>query len=439
MFEFLSSKFEDLFYKIRNRGRLSPGDLDEALREIRLALLEADVNFKVVKEFIEKVRTKALGQNILESLSPSQQVIKIVNEEIIGILGSGVTEIVFAGRPPTIFMLVGLQGTGKTTATVKLANFIKTRYNRRASVIAADIYRPAASIQLNDLAKQLNIEVYSTVGKKPLEIVLDGVNYLKKIGNDVIIIDTAGRLQIDVEMMQELKDIKKQIKPHQVYLVLDAMTGQEAVNIAEKFNSEIEFDGIILTKIDSDTRGGAALSINHVTKKPIKFISTGEKTDEFEVFHADRISSRILGMGDVLTFIEKAEKAIDEKKAKELEGKILKNELNFTDFVEQLKSIKKIGSMDKILSMLPRKNKNKMLSGINIDQKQFDRIEAIINSMTMEEKLKPFIINGSRKKRIAAGSGTSVNDVNRLLKQFSMAQQAARQFSKYGKGFNLPF
>ena len=439
MFEFLSSKFEDLFYKIRNRGRLSPGDLDEALREIRLALLEADVNFKVVKEFIERVRTKALGQNILESLSPSQQVIKIVNEEIIEILGSGSTDIVFAGRPPTIFMLAGLQGTGKTTATIKLANFIKTRYSRRTSVIAADIYRPAASIQLNDLAKQSGIEVFSASGKKPLEIVLDGVDYLKKGGNDVIIIDTAGRLQIDVGMMQELKDIKKHIKPHQVYLVLDAMTGQEAVNIAEKFNSEIEFDGIILTKIDSDTRGGAALSINHVTKKPIKFISTGEKTDEFEVFHADRIASRILGMGDVLTFIEKAEKVIDEKKAKELERKILKNELNFTDFVEQLKSIKKIGSMDKILSMLPIKNKNKMLSGINIDEKQFDRIEAIINSMTMDEKLKPFIINGSRKKRIAAGSGTSVNDVNRLLKQFSMAQQAARQFSKFGKGFNLPF
>jgi signal recognition particle subunit SRP54 len=439
MFEFLSSKFEDLFYKIRNRGRLSPGDLDEALREIRLALLEADVNFKVVKEFIERVRTKALGQNILESLSPSQQVIKIVNEEIIGILGSGSSDIIFAGRPPTVFMLVGLQGTGKTTATVKLANFIKTKYSRKASVIAADVYRPAASLQLNDLAKQSNIEVFSASGKKPLEIVLEGVDYLKKGGNDIIIIDTAGRLQIDVEMMQELKDIKKQIKPHQVYLVLDAMTGQEAVNIAEKFNSEIEFDGIILTKIDSDTRGGAALSINHVTKKPIKFISTGEKTDEFEVFHADRIASRILGMGDVLTFIEKAEKVIDEKKAKELERKILKNELNFTDFVEQLKSIKKIGSMDKILSMLPIKNKNKMLSGINLDEKQFDRIEAIINSMTMDEKLKPFIINGSRKKRIAAGSGTSVNDVNRLLKQFSMAQQAARQFSKSGKGFNLPF
>lgn len=440
MFEFLSSKFEDLFYKIRNKGKLSPGDLDEALREIRLALLEADVNFKVVKEFIEKIKIKALGQNILESLSPSQQVIKIVNDEIIDILGGGgSTDINFAGRPPTVFMLAGLQGTGKTTATIKLANFIKNKYSRKVSVIAADIYRPAASLQLQDLANNLGIDVFSARDKKPLQIVTEGIDFLKKTGSDVIIIDTAGRLQLDNEMMNELKDIKKNIKPHQIFLVLDAMTGQEAVNIAGQFNSDIEFDGIILTKIDSDTRGGAALSINHVIKKPIKFISTGEKTDEFELFYADRIASRILGMGDVLTFIEKAEKVIDEKKAREIEKKILKNELNFTDFIEQMKSIRKIGSMDKILSMLPIKNKNKMFGNVNMDDSQFDRIEAIINSMTGEEKIKPFIINGSRKKRIAAGSGTSVNDVNRLLKQFSMAQQAMKQFSKFGKDFNLPF
>jgi len=439
MFEFLTEKFEDIFYRIRNRGKLSPGDLDEAMREIRLALLEADVNFKVVKEFIGKIKIRALGQDILESLSPSQQVIKIVNEEIISILGGGISDVSFAPRPPTIFMLAGLQGTGKTTATIKLANFIRNKYGRKVSVIAADIYRPAASLQLSDLAKQINIEVYSKKDKKPLEIIIEGIDFLKKSGSDVIIIDTAGRLHIDPEMMHELKDIKRNVRPHQVLLVLDAMTGQEAVNIAKTFNDDIEFDGIILTKLDSDTRGGAALSINHVIKKPVRFISTGEKTDEFDIFHADRIASRILGMGDVLTFIEKAEKVIDEKKAKEIEKKILANELNFVDFVDQMKSIRKMGSIEKIISMLPIKNKTKMFSNINIDDSQLNRIEAIINSMTDEEKVKPYIINGSRKKRIAAGSGTAVSDVNKLLKQFSMAQQTMKQFSKFGKGFSLPF
>ena len=445
MFEFLTSKFEDLFYKIRNKGKLSPQDLDGALREIRLALLEADVNFKVVKEFLENVKEKALGSDILESLSPSQQVVKIVNEEIIKMLGSGSGEMIFAGKPPTVIMLAGLQGTGKTTATIKLANYIKNKYQRRVSVIAADIYRPAATIQLADTAKQCGVEVFIQENTDPVVIAANGVDFFKKSGSDVVIIDTAGRLQIDTEMMNEVKNIRKKVMPHQIYLVLDAMTGQEAVNIAQQFNETLAFDGIIMTKLDSDTRGGAALSVGHVTKKQIKFISTGEKVEDFDVFYPDRIASRILGMGDVLTFIEKAEKVIDEKKAKEFEQKILKNDLNFVDFLEQMKSIRKIGSLDKIFAMLPIQNKSKVLASINLDDAQIDKVEAIINSMTTEEKLKPFLINGSRKKRIASGSGTTPNDINRLLKQFAMAQQTLKQLSGKGhksglmKGFPFSF
>lgn len=439
MFEFLTAKFEDLFYKIRNKGKLSPIDLDTAIREIRLALLEADVNFKVVKEFLENIKQKAIGANVLESLTPYQQVVKIVNEEMVSMLGNTGSEITFSGKIPTIFMLVGLQGTGKTTAAIKLASFIKNKYQRKVSVIAADIYRPAAVTQLEDLAKKYGFEIYRETNSDPVKISANGIETLRKNGNDVVIIDTAGRLQIDEDMMNELKNIKSKVLPHQILLVLDAMTGQEAVNIASKFNQTLEFDGIILTKLDSDTRGGAALSINHVIKKPIKFISTGEKIEEFDLFHPDRIASRILGMGDVLTLIEKAEKVFDEKKAKELEQKIYKNELNFIDFVDQLKSIKKIGSLDKIFAMLPVKNKSMIFKNAKIDDSQIDRIEAMINSMTQEEKVKPYIINGSRKKRIAAGSGTSVGDINRLLKQFSMAQQALRQFSRSGKGLQMPF
>ena len=439
MFEFLTAKFEDLFYKIRNKGKLSPIDLDTAIREIRLALLEADVNFKVVKEFLENIKQKAIGANVLESLTPYQQVVKIVNEEMVSMLGNTGSEITFSGKIPTIFMLVGLQGTGKTTAAIKLASFIKNKYQRKVSVIAADIYRPAAVTQLEDLAKKYGFDIYRETNSDPVKISANGIEALRKNGNDVVIIDTAGRLQIDKDMMNELKNIKLKVLPHQILLVLDAMTGQEAVNIASEFNQTLEFDGIILTKLDSDTRGGAALSINHVIKKPIKFISTGEKIEEFDLFHPDRIASRILGMGDVLTLIEKAEKVIDEKKAKELEQKIYKNELNFIDFIDQLKSIRKIGSLDKIFSMLPVKNKSMIFKNAKIDDSQIDRIEAIINSMTIEEKVKPHIINGSRKKRIAAGSGTSVGDINRLLKQFSMAQQALKQFSRFGKGLQMPF
>jgi len=439
VFEFLTTKFEDLFYKIRNKGKLSPIDLDNAIREIRLALLEADVNFKVVKGFLENIKQKAIGANVLESLTPYQQVVKIVNEEMVSMLGNTGSEITFSPKIPTIFMLVGLQGTGKTTAAIKLASFIKKKYQRKVSVIAADIYRPAAVTQLEDLAKKYGFDIYMETNSDPVKISANGIEALRKNSNDVVIIDTAGRLQIDKDMMNELKNIKSKVLPHQILLVLDAMTGQEAVNIASEFNQTLEFDGIILTKLDSDTRGGAALSINHVIKKPIKFISTGEKIEEFDLFHPDRIASRILGMGDILTLIEKAEKVIDEKKAKELEQKIYKNELNFIDFVDQLKSIRKIGSLDKIFSMLPVKNKNMIFKNAKIDDSQIDRIEAMINSMTIEERMKPHIINGSRKKRIAAGSGTSVGDINRLLKQFSTSQQALKQFSRFGKGLRMPF
>jgi signal recognition particle subunit SRP54 len=439
MFEFLTTKFEDLFYKIRNRGKLSPNDLDKSLREIKLALLEADVNFKVVKEFIERVKKKAIGEKILESLTPSQQIIKIVNEEITAILGNSSSEINFSGRSPTIILMVGIQGTGKTTAVIKLANFLKKKYQKKVSVVAADIYRPAAVLQLKDLAKSVNVEVYSEENKDPVLISYNGVEFFKKEGNDVIIIDTAGRLQIDKKMMGEVENIRNKVKPHQILLVLDAMTGQEAVNIASEFNSRLECDGIILTKLDSDARGGAALSIYYVIRKPIKFISTGEKIEDFELFYPDRISSRILGMGDVLTLIENAEKVIDEKKAKEMEEKIFKNELNFEDFVDQLRRIKQMGSLEKIFSMMPIKNKSKILKNVNLNDSQMDKVEAIINSMTVDERRKPFIINGSRKKRIASGSGTTVSDVNRLLKQFNKTKQMLKQFSSLGKSYSLPF
>lgn len=439
MFDLLTKKFEDLFFKIRNKGKLSAQDLDKALREIKLALLEADVNFKVVKEFLDNVKNKALGEKILESLTPYQQVVKIVNDEIISMLGSSSGGINFTSKGPTIIMTVGLQGTGKTSSVIKLANFIKTKFQKKVSIIAADIYRPAAVLQLEDMAKNIDVDVFSQEKSDPVSISAKGLELFKKSGSDVIIIDTAGRLHIDEKMMNEIANIKKKVKPHQVYLVLDAMTGQEAVNIASSFNRKVECDGIILTKLDSDTRGGAALSVYHVVAKPIKFISNGEKIEDFDIFHPDRIASRILGKGDILTLVEKAEKAVGEKEAKKLEEKIYKDELNFEDFVEQLRSIKKIGSLDKIFSMMPIANKSKIFKNVNLDDSQLDRVEAIINSMTVEERRKPHIINGSRKKRIAKGSGSSVSEVNKLLKQFSKTKQIMKQFSGFKGKFKLPF
>ncbi|OFW64574.1 MAG: signal recognition particle protein [Actinobacteria bacterium RBG_19FT_COMBO_36_27] len=439
MFETLTTKFEDLFYKIRNKGKLSPGDMDNALREIKLALLEADVNFKVVKEFLENVKEKATGEKVLESITPYQQVVKIVNEEIIKMLGSGSGGISFSSGGPTIIMMVGLQGTGKTSSVIKLANFIKVRFNKKVSIVAADIYRPAAVLQLEDMAKNINVDVFYQGNLDPVSLSLKGIELFKKTGSDVIIIDTAGRLQVDDVMMNEIVNIRKRINPHQIYLVLDAMTGQEAVNIAYGFNQKVECDGIILTKLDSDTRGGAALSVYYVVKKPVKFISNGEKIDDFDIFYPERIASRILGMGDVVTLVEKAEKIVSEKEAKIIEEKIYRNELNFEDFISQLKSIKKIGSMDKIFSMLPFTNKNKVFKKINLDDSYIIRIEAIINSMTIEERRKPHIINGSRRKRIAKGSGSSVSEINKLLKQFDKTRQMLKQFSDANGKFNLPF
>jgi len=437
MFDQLTAKFEELFYKIRNKGKLSPGDLDNALREIKLALLEADVNFKVVKEFLENVKEKAIGEKVLESLTPYQQVVKIVNEEVTRMLGSVSGGVIFAPRGPTIIMTVGLQGSGKTSSVIKLANFLKTKFQKKVSIVAADVYRPAAVLQLEDMAKNINVDVYSESNSDPVSISLKGVELFKKSGSDVIIIDTAGRLHIDENMMNEIVNIRNKTGPHQIYLVLDSMTGQEAVSIASSFNQRVECDGIILTKLDSDTRGGAALSVYYVVKKPVKFVSNGEKVEDFDIFYPDRIASRILGMGDVLTLIEKAEKVVSEKEAKKIEEKIYKNELNFEDFVGQLRSIKKIGSLDKIFSMMPIANKSKIFKNVNLDDSYLTRIEAIINSMTLEERRKPHIISGSRKKRIARGSGSSVSEINKLLKQFDKTKQMLKQFSGLKGKFNL--
>ena len=401
MFEQLTSKFEDLFYRIRNKGKLSPGDLDSALREIKLALLEADVNFKVVKEFLANLKERALGEDVLESLTPAQHVIKIVNEEMIRMLGSTGGSINFASGGPTIIMMIGLQGTGKTSSVIKLAKYLKEKHQKKVSLIAADVYRPAAILQLTDMAKSIEIDVYSAKDDDPVKISKAGVEKFTRSGSDVIIIDTAGRLHIDNRMMDEIKKIRNTVKPHQVYLVLDAMTGQEAVNIASAFNATVECDGIILTKLDSDTKGGAALSVYYTLRKPIKFVSNGEKVDDFDLFYPDRIASRILGKGDVLTLIEKAEKVFDEKKAEELSRKIEKQQLDFEDFIEQLKAIKKMGSLDKVMSMLPIAKSNKAFKKIDFDQSHLDRMEAIINSMTVRERRNPDIINGSRKKRIS--------------------------------------
>ncbi len=438
MFDFINSKFEELFYKIKNKGKLSPGDLDSSFREIKLALLEADVNFKVVKEFLENLKKKAMGEKVTESLTPYQQVVKIVNDEITNMLGSSTAKLNLAGKPPTVIMMVGLQGTGKTSAVVKLANFIKKEYGKKVSVVASDIYRPAAVDQLRDMSGPIGVDVYWEKDSNPVDISQRGVQKFKKQGSDVVIIDTAGRLHIDDKMMDEIGNIKRAVKPHQVFLVLDAMTGQEAVNIASSFNSRVECDGIILTKLDSDTRGGAALSVYYVTKKPIKFMSTGEKISDFEVFHPDRIASRILGMGDIMTLVEEAEKNIDQKKAKRFEERIRKNELDFEDFVDQIKSLKKMGSLEKIFSMLPMAG-NKMFKNINLNDSQLKPVEAIISSMTKQERRKPEIIGGSRKKRIAKGSGTSVSEVNRLLKQFSSTKKMLKQFSGMDQDAGFPF
>ncbi|GAB6183227.1 signal recognition particle protein [Thermodesulfovibrio hydrogeniphilus] len=435
MFEALADKLESIFKKLKSRGVLKEEDVDLALKEIRIALLEADVNFKVVKSFIERVRQKAIGKEILESLSPGQQVIKIVYDELCELLGGSTSRIKLNPNPPTIIMMVGLHGSGKTTTSAKLARMFK-KQGRRPMLVAADLQRPAAIDQLVVLGKQIDVPVFHSYEiKDPREICKEALKKAVIDRADPVIVDTAGRMHVNEELMQELQDVKNILNPHEILFVADAMTGQDAVNIAKSFNEKIGIDGVILTKMEGDARGGAALSIKEVTGKPIKLIGTGEKLDALEEFHPDRIAKRILGMGDVLSLIEQAQKAYDEKEALKLKEKIEKEDFTFEDLKEQIRKMRKMGPLENILSMLP--GANKMLKDIKIDEKEFVRVEAIINSMTPEERRNPKILNASRRLRIAKGSGTTVTEVNRLIKQFNEMKKLMKKM-KQGKGFRLP-
>jgi len=432
VFENLAVKLQDIFKKLRGKGKLTEKDVKEGLREIRLALLEADVNYKVVKDFIQRIMERAVGSEVLESLTPGQQIVKIVYDELTALMGTTNSKIAISPKPPTIVMLVGLQGSGKTTTAAKLANYFK-KNGKHPLLVAADIYRPAAIKQLNVLGEKIGVQVFSMGDKiNPVDIAKASIEYGTKNGFDMIILDTAGRLHINEELMEELKDIKVAIKPNEILLVVDAMTGQDAVNVAEHFNSILGIDGIIMTKLDGDTRGGAALSVKAVTGKPIKFVGVGEKIDALEPFYPDRMASRILGMGDVLTLIERAQATYDEKRAKELEKKIREQQFTLEDFFEQLQQIKRMGPLNQILSMIPGLTP-KQLEGINVDDKNLIKIEAIINSMTKEERQNPSIINGSRRKRIAKGSGTTIQDVNNLLKSFEQMKKLMKQFGGISK------
>ena len=430
-FESLGEKLQGVFKKMRGKGKLSEKDIKDAMREIKLALLEADVNFKVVKEFVAAVSEKALGQEIMESLTPAQQLVKIVNEELTAMIGGEAARLQFASKPPTVIMMCGLQGAGKTTASAKLAKNLTKTMNKRPLMVACDVYRPAAVKQLEVLGEQIQVPVFSMgTDESPVKIAKAAIEHAVKHGNDPVIIDTAGRLHIDEKLMQELCDIRAEVNPSEILLVVDAMTGQDAVNVAKTFNEQLDITGVILSKLDGDTRGGAALSVKQVTGKPIKYASVGEKLGDLEQFHPDRMASRILGMGDVLTLIDKAQETIDEKKAAELEAKIRKQEFDLDDFLEQFKQIKKLGSFSQIISMLPGVDK-KMLDQVDTEEtaKRMVHIEAIIQSMTMEERRKPSIIGANRKIRIAKGSGTRVQDVNQLLKQFAQMQKMMKQLS----------
>ncbi len=443
-FDQLSSKLQDVFKQLKGKGKLTDKDVKMALREVKLALLEADVSFKVVKNFIKTIEARAIGHEVLESLTPGQQVIKIVNEELINLMGSTQSKINFAPRGITVIMMVGLQGAGKTTTSAKLGSTIKS-HGKRPLLVACDVYRPAAIDQLIKVGKQVNVPVFSLgADVNPVEIARQGVEHAKANNMDVVIVDTAGRLHVDEVLMDELKNIKSTVKPQEILLVVDAMTGQDAVNVAESFNEALGIDGVVMTKLDGDSRGGAALSVKAVTNKPIKYVGMGEKLNDLEPFHPERIASRILGMGDVLTLIEKAQQGIDEQKAKELEAKFRKAEFNFEDFLDQMQQVKKMGPISQLLGMLPGMNGMKLneLQG-QIDDRQMDYIEAIILSMTKEERLNPSLLNMSRKKRIAKGSGRDIQEVNRLIKQFEQMQSMMKQFSGAMKGkkgkFKFPF
>ena len=445
LFEGLSGKLQDTIKKFRGMARVTDRDIKEMMREIKLALLEADVNFKVVKDFINKVSERAVGQEVLESLTPGQQVIKIVHDELIELMGRVPSKVTFSPRPPTVFMMVGLNGAGKTTTSGKLANLLR-KQGRSPLLAACDVYRPAAIKQLQVLGNQLGIPVFTVENSNnPVKIAKEALEHARAKQYDLLILDTAGRLHINEELMDELENIKNTVHPHEILLVVDAMTGQDAVRVAEGFNEKLGLDGIVLTKLDGDTRGGAALSVKAVTGKPIKFAATGEKLSDIEPFYPDRMASRILGMGDVLSLIEKAQEAFDEKKALEMEKKLRTQQFTFDDFLDQMQQVKKMGPLDQVLGMLPGMNAKNM-QNMQVDEKKLVRVEAIIKSMTKGERNEPHIINGSRRKRIAAGSGTTIQEVNRLLKEFEEMKKLMKMMSEQGrrggKGlgkFKMPF
>ena len=424
-FEGLSAKLQEVTRKLRGKARITESDLKEMLREVKLALLEADVNYAIVKEFINTIQEKALGQDVLKSLTPGQQVIKIVKDELVELLGGTESKINFTPNPPTIIMLVGLQGSGKTTTAGKLANLLR-KQGKKPLLVACDVYRPAAIKQLQVVGGQLNIPVYANENSKDVvKIARQAIDVAISKLNDVVILDTAGRLHIDEELMNELKNVKANVKPHEILLVVDSMTGQDAVNVAKAFNEALGIDGVVLTKLDGDTRGGAAISVKKITGRPIKFAATGEKLSDIEVFYPDRMASRILGMGDVLSIIEKAEEAIDIEEAEKLEKQLKKKkDLDLDDYLTQLRQIKKMGSFSSLLKMIPGMNQ---LKDVKVDDKEFVRIEAIISSMTKEERQNPKLLNGNRRVRIAKGSGTSVQEINKFMKSFEMTQKMMRQ------------
>ncbi|MBO3080747.1 signal recognition particle protein [Mammaliicoccus sciuri] len=452
-FEGLSERLQATMQRIKGKGKVTEQDIKAMMREVRLALLEADVNFKVVKSFVNTVSERALGADVMQSLTPGQQVIKIVQDELTTLMGGENSKINMNSKPPTVVMMVGLQGAGKTTTAGKLALLMRKKYNKKPLLVACDIYRPAAIQQLQTVGKQIDIPVYTEGDQvSPRQITENALKYAREEHLDFVIIDTAGRLHIDEALMNELVDVKEVSKPDEIMLVVDSMTGQDAVNVAESFDNTLDVTGVTLTKLDGDTRGGAALSIRSVTEKPIKFIGMSEKLDGLELFHPERMASRILGMGDVLSLIEKAQQGVDEEKAKELEKKMRTSSFTFDDFLEQLEQVKGLGSLDDLMNMIPGANKMKGMKNANMDPKQIDNVQAIIRSMTLEERNNPDILNVSRKRRIAKGSGRSLQEVNRLIKQFGDMKKMMKQFTgsnkkgKKGKrggnpfqGMNLPF
>lgn len=433
IFEGLSDKLQNAFGKLRSKGKLTEADVKTAMREVKMALLEADVNFKVVKNFVKVVQERCVGEEVLKSLTPGQMVVKIVNEELTALMGDVQSKLTYSSQPPTVIMMVGLQGAGKTTTSGKLGGYLK-KDGKSPLLVACDVYRPAAIKQLQVVGEKLDLPVFAMGDQvSPVEIAKKALEHAKSHSNDVVIIDTAGRLHVDEVLMQELKDIKTQVNPQEILLVVDSMTGQDAVNVSESFNEILGIDGVVLTKLDGDTRGGAALSIRAVTQKPIKFIGMGEKLDNLEPFYPDRMASRILGMGDVLSLIEKAESALDMEKAKELGQKLKKNEMDFEDFLMQLEQVQNLGPLDKLLELVPGMGNIKgQIGDLDSKGKEINRTKAIIQSMTLEERRNPQILNASRKKRIARGSGTSVQDVNRLIKQFNEMKKMMKMFQSSG-------